>query len=202
MAGRSQKFAKQAATLAAQASAGRKAQEGLREPRGRLSRAAKKVVGADSVNEIYRVRAAALAGAGDPRWGTQLGRLFLEGKISGEQYGAGRSWDAVMERWRRVILAPPFNPRCGLGSLYQPDPTEPKKPGRKYEVTVDMDEQDAAVILMVNEVIEVFARGAADPQLVAVRECVEQDLAPVGYGGMLLLVEGLDRLAEHWNVEG
>jgi len=195
MAGRKQKFAKEAQALAVMAKAGRKAEVGLREPSGRLSRSARKLLGADSVNEIYRVRAAALSGAGDKRWATQLGRLFLEGKISGEQYGAGQSWDRLMEQWRKIHCGPRFNPKAGLANLQRISGSGPS-------VGADVaDEQEEAIRDLVDKAIGSFSRGAGDPLLVAVRECVELDLAPVGVGGWMLLDEGLAHLVAHWRVE-
>lgn len=195
MAGRAQKFREQARILAQQAGAGRKAQVGIREPNGRLSRAAKKLLGSDSVNEIYRVRAAALAGAGDKRWGTQLGRLFLEGKISGEQYGAGRSWDQLMERWRKIHCGPRFNPKAGLANLQRVSGSGPSLGAD------EADQREEIVTQMVDDAICSFGRGASDPLLWAVRECVELDQAPVGLGGWMLLYDGLAHLAEWWKVD-
>lgn len=196
MAGRSQKFAKQAQALAVMANAGRKALVGIREPNGRLSRSARKLLGSDSVNEIYRVRAAALSGAGDKRWSTQLGRLFLEGKISGEQYGAGRSWDVLMEQWRKIHCGPRFNPKAGLANLQRVGGSAPS-------VGADVaDRQEEIVRQMVDDAIGSFSRGAADPLLVAVRECVELDQAPVGLGGWMLLDDGLAHLSEFWSADG
>jgi hypothetical protein len=196
MAGRKQKFAKEAQALAVMAKAGRKAQIGIREPSGRLSRSARKLLGADSVNEIRRVREAALAGMRDPLWGTQLGRLFLEGKISGEQFRAGRNWAELMEKWRAIHCGPRFNPKPGLSNLFRVGG------GGASVGDIIADPHEATITALVDEVIESFSRGAADPLLIAVRECVELDLAPVGVGGWMLLDEGLAHLADWWKVEG
>lgn len=195
MAGRSQKFSKQAAVLAAQASAGRKPQEGVREANGRLSRSARKML-EEEPNQIARLRAAALAGVADKRWGTQLGRLFLERKITPEQYGAGSNWAALIERWRAVHCGPRFNPKAGLSNLQRVS-------GGGASIGDDFaDRNDELVADMVDKAIGSFARGAADPALIAVRDCVEQDIAPVGFGGKSLLDEGLSHLVEHWGLDG
>lgn len=54
---------------------------------------------------------------------------------------------------------------------------------------------------MVDDAIAAFDCGSADPHLLAVRQCVEQDIAPVGCGGLLLLDQGLTRLANYCSVE-
>lgn len=194
MAGRGQKFAKQAATLAAQTTARRKAQEGLREPNGRLSRSAQKVLDVEA-NQIVRLRAAALSGVADPRWGSQLGRLYLERKVSPEQYGAGVAWANLMERWRAIHCGPRFNPKAGLANLQRVDG------GAGSDSSEDADERERLIMAMVDDAVASFDRGIADPNLIAVRECIELDLAPVGYGGALLLDAGLSHLVELWKVD-
>lgn len=205
MSGRKQKFAKQAQALSRMAKAGRKAQTGLREPNGRLSRAARKELGQENVNEIRRAREMAIAGVRDPIWGTQIGRLFLGKQVTPEQFGAARRWAELMEKWRAIHCGPRFNPKCGLASLLQGDPNEMKKnpgTGTRFEIKEDMDAHEATVTRLVNEAMDSFTRGSVDPTLVAVRDCVELDLAPVGFGGKLLLEDGLNHLATLWNVEG
>ncbi len=194
MAGRSQKFAKQAAVLAAQVKAGRKAQQGSREPNGRLSRAARALLEPEA-NQAARLRAAALSGVADRRWSTQLGRLFLEKRISPEQYGAGCNWAKLMEQWRAIHCGPRFNPKAGLSNLF--------RVGGSAGSVGDLiaDPREVLITDTVDKAIESFSRGAADPLLIAVRECVEQDLAPVGLGGWMLLDEGLALLAAHWNAD-
>lgn len=178
------------------AKSGRPPEEGIREPNGRLSRAAQKVVGGDSVGEIKRLREAALAGMRDRLWGTQLGRLWLEGKITPQQFRAGRQWDELIGQWRAVHCGPRFNPKAGLSNLFRVGG------GGASVGDFVADPREAMVTTMVDDVINSFDRGAADPGLIAVRECVELDLAPVGFGGKLLLDDGLNHLAELWKVEG
>lgn len=193
MVGKAQKFAKQAAVLSAQAAAGRKPKDGPREPNGRPSREAQKVLEKEA-NEVNRLRAAALAGMGDPRWATQLGRLFLERKISSEQYAVGCKWGTLMEQWRAIHCGPRFNPKAGLSSLDRVN-------GGGAGPVDGADDRERAVMDDIDDAVGAFSRGAASAKLNAVRQCVEQDLAPVGYGGMLLLLDGLDRLADYWKAE-
>lgn len=178
------------------AKAGRPPEEGIREPNGRLSRAAQKIVGADSVGEIKRLREAALSGMRDRLWGTQLGRLWLEGKITPHQFRAGQQWEALIGKWRAIHCGPRFNPKAGLSNLFR------VSGGGVSVGEFVADPHEAMVTVMVDEVINSFDRGVADPTLIAVRECVELDLAPVGFGGKLLLDDGLNRLADFWRVEG
>lgn len=178
------------------AKAGRPPEEGIREPNGRLSRAAQKIVGADSVGEIKRLREAALSGMRDRLWGTQLGRLWLEGKITPQQFRAGRQWDELMGKWRAIHCGPRFNPKAGLANLFRVGG------GGASVGDFVANPHEAMLTAMVDNVIGSFDRGVADPALIAVRECVELDLAPVGFGGKLLLEDGLNHLADLWKVEG
>lgn len=186
---------KQAKYARAAAKAGRPAQEGIREPSGRLSRSARKEIGADSVAEIRRVRAAAMAGMRDPIWGSELGRLFLSGKINAEQFRAGRQWAHLVARWRAIHCGPKINPKPGLAALFRVG--GPTSEGPTVTDTI-ADQREAAVTGLIDEVLDSFPRGPSDPALVALRECCELDVAPVGYGGMLLLNDGLNHLAGMW----
>lgn len=69
------------------------------------------------LNQATRLRAGAMSGMADPKWATQLGRHFLERKISGEQYAVGSDWGSLMAQWRAIHCGPRFNPKAGLSSL-------------------------------------------------------------------------------------
>ena len=66
--------------------AGRKRKPGQREPNGRLDR--KSSEASYSPAAVKRMTDAAVAAAHDPRLGTVLGRLMLQGDINARQAGA------------------------------------------------------------------------------------------------------------------
>ena len=61
-----------------------------RTPSGQLSRAGRQREYPPA--QVRRLRDAAMAGLRDPEWGTELGRLYLEGTITAAMYAAGKDW--------------------------------------------------------------------------------------------------------------
>ena len=55
---------------------------------------------------IKRAVEAALRGAGDPRWGSTIGRLRLEGLISDRQLGAAESYGRLRGRFDKAMGMP------------------------------------------------------------------------------------------------
>lgn len=86
--------------------AGRKRKSGKRYSSGDLIR---EVVPAPSA--IRRLRDAALAGMADARWGAEIGRLYLAGRLNSEQYGAGCRWADLASRHSAAIGS-----RAGMAS--------------------------------------------------------------------------------------
>ena len=105
----------------------------IREPSGRLSRSRFDEDMACSPAQVRRLRDAAAAGMSDPEWGTELGRLFLQGKVSAPNYAAGKWWAVLAVRARRAIDAPKEAPTkaafvWGIGGRdADPDSDEGKK---------------------------------------------------------------------------
>jgi hypothetical protein len=95
-----------------------------RERNGRLQRDAE----LPSPNEVTRLRAASLAGMRDAVWGTMLGWLYLSGKISGAQFGAGK-WFTDLLAEHAIACQSPRPPRSAslergaLGTSLDPDST-------------------------------------------------------------------------------
>ena len=44
-----------------------------------------------------------MRGLRDAEWGTELGRLYLEGTITSAMYAAGRRWTEMAEKYRHSI---------------------------------------------------------------------------------------------------
>jgi hypothetical protein len=181
------------------ASLAKKARKGLvlvREPSGRLSRSTLAML--DDVpgpGEVKRLRDAALMDKRDAEWGTEIGRLYLTGKISGIDYAAGKRWARLSTAARKIILAPKqapvastFVPRPGG---HPPDPDSDK--GR------DIAAQER---LLAQEFAEAHGAliGAGMLAERAVRATCEEDRAPIGHSALLALRNGLGWLALHWGL--
>lgn len=164
-----------------------------REPNGRRARAGKGPEPAPT--HVKRLRDAALAGMQNEEWGSELGRLFLAGKIGPELYAAGRRWTACVARYRAALNAPPADPPAipfeRSATTAPPDPAS--EPGRR---------QAASDIAAVREMREAQAAlhdaGALAERVV---RCVcEQDQVPCGARELEALGHGLLALAQFWRM--
>lgn len=96
------------------ARAGRKRKEGPREPNGQLSRNPKAWTGeteraarAVATNARVRLWGVPAELAGQPEAGTVVGRMFLAGTLSREEYEAAVAWQLIRNAYQRAIGAPP-----------------------------------------------------------------------------------------------
>jgi hypothetical protein len=164
----------------------------IREPSGRLSRSAPGVTKACSPAEVRRLRDAALAGMQASAWGTELGRLFLTGKIGAEAFEAGKWWSEMAAKYVEAIAAPAPDPRS----------IEPVQRGHSHPVDPDsalgreQAERDARTVAAMREAAALLA-GAGTLVEATVRAVCERDEAPVGERGMRALDRGLVLLAAH-----
>src|SRR6516165_7253898 len=96
---------------------GRPRKSGVREPNGRLSRAAAKTLRRQVEDEIrpeglispLEIRRFWVKAAGQARleaFGTPVGQLMLMGKIDEVQYSAARAWNKLAARYRLAVEAP------------------------------------------------------------------------------------------------
>jgi hypothetical protein len=178
---------------------GRPSKKGLivpvREPNGRLSRATSHEIDAKSPAEIRRLRDAALAGMRDPEWATEIGRLFLDGRLAAALFEAGKHWARLAVACRAAIAAPREFPRVSVfvekAGGHDPDPDSDE--GRKQA------ERDR---LIVAEFMEAHAvlKGAGALAESVVRNVCEDNKALVGHGQMVALNAGLSWLAQHWGL--
>lgn len=164
----------------------------MREPTGRPSR---QLTDADlescSASQIKRLRDASLAEMSDPEWGTELGRLYLQGKITIGQYGAGK-WFSMLSTSCRAALDAPAHPRKsafvrGVGG-HDPDPDSDegrKQAQRDREAVQSFMEVHAALI------------GAGMLAERMVRNVCEDDKMIEGHAQLLYLRTGLEWLAEY-----
>jgi hypothetical protein len=162
----------------------------VREPNGRPSR---------TLNErefppaqVKRLRDAAMAGLRDPEWGTELGRLYLEGILTAEMYAAGKWWRETASRYRGAICAPAPDPKAimleaGCRSS-QPDPDSDA--GREL---VKRDSMASLVFLEAHGAL----LGAGMIAERAVRRLCEEDQSPIGEEERIATRRGLLWVAKY-----
>jgi hypothetical protein len=80
-----------------------------REPTGRLQRERDEEIAPAKLRRLF---VAALTRMEDPRWASELGRLYRLGKISGSLYTAGERYLEIVRHYRATIGAaqPPRSP--------------------------------------------------------------------------------------------
>jgi hypothetical protein len=112
--------------------AGRKRADGLRTLSGQLSRRVDEEIDARHPAAVMRLVRDSLRGYADPAYGSPLGRLFLDGKLSPAEFEAGKRWDRLMRRYHIAIGAPPPDTRSrpltlheAIGASPPPDPASP-----------------------------------------------------------------------------
>jgi hypothetical protein len=142
--------------------------------------------------EVRRLRDAAMVGLRDEEWGTELGQLFLEGKITGAMYGAGKWWRSRAARYYLAINAPPPAPRAISLELRSgstgPDPdSEEGQNQTKWDRAAVEDFQEAHAILL----------GAGALSEKYIRDLCEQNIRPFGTEALMAVSRGLEWLAEY-----
>lgn len=150
----------------------------------------------ESPGEIRRLRDAALSGMRDPEWGTELGRLFLVGKVSPEEYAAGKRWSAMAAEYRSAMLCP-----RGMGALQlergsQGQPVDPDTGDGQAEA--ERHKRAVAAYLSADADLRIH-RGAV--VLRAVQRVCEENSA-IDYQQLLHLKDGLAVMASRWNLTG
>ena len=163
----------------------------MREPSGRLSRLSDMSIEECSPSQVKRLRDAAMRQMCDPEWGTELGRLFLSGRISASQFSAGK-WFSMLSMAARNAIHPPAEPTQSAflpkNGGHAPDPDSDK--GRKQahhdrEAVSAFMEAHAALI------------GAGMLAERAVRRICEDNKTIEGHLQLLSLVSGLEWLVEY-----
>lgn len=165
-----------------------------REPNGRMSRAAQLATDACSPAEVRRLRDASLAGMRQPEWGTELGRLFLSGRLVGMQFEAGKRWARLAEAARAALSGPKVPARSTFAEHaggQAPDPDSER--GRRQA------ERDRDIVQDMHEARRVLLAVSPSVEL-AVREVCEDERSAVSADELERLVAGLDRLADHWGL--
>lgn len=175
--------------------AGRKRKEGVRTPSGQLSRAAKAVTENTTPAAVRRLRDASLARMVDPEWGTEIGRLYLNERITPVQYAAAKRYWMLHEAYRVVSGFPAPRPRSidldAVGGMpVDPDTDQGQlEAERAMQLRADMSDARSVVLA---------AGSHAWPALV---DAIERDRACAGMSDVHWLTTALDALAKHWRLE-
>lgn len=163
----------------------------IREPNGRIQREPQ----LPPPSEVRRLRDAALAGMRDPMWGTELGRLYLVGKITAGMYAAGKQWGEMASKYSQALCSPAPDPRAICldrmgGSQIDPDSHEGRKEARRHERAVNSFIDAHAALKSIGKAIGVRV----------VRGVCERDEMPTGHEELLALSTGLITLSGFWGL--
>jgi hypothetical protein len=141
------------------------------------------------------MRNAAMRGLKDAEWGSELGCLYLERKITTAQYGAGKWWREMASQYLSAIDAPWPTPRGismerGLGrGGHDPDTEEGQRQSARERNTVENFRSAHAALMSTGMMAEHH-----------VRQLCESNIRPIGFAPMRSAVLGLHKLAE-WRDE-
>lgn len=174
---------------------GRKRQAGPREPAGRPARVAAEPDKDYAPAAIKRLTECAIRGMADAAYGTPLGRLYLDGRLSEAQFAAGRRFDRLVRAYLQAIAAP------------RPDPHSNAPDERVRGAEIDPDSRAGQERVAEHRAI-LAAMGAARAVLAgcgkgaeaAVRGLCEAHEIPAGWAGHSALAAGLSALAAHWKL--
>jgi len=161
-----------------------------REPNGRPQRERY-----ESPAEVRRLRDAALIGMRDPEWGTELGRLFLAGKLTAEEFAAGRHWAKLAAGYRTAMQSPSPDPKAldmdggARGASADPDSEEGQAEAERHK-------RAKAAYLTADANLLLFG---AKPHR-AVRLVCERNEVLLDYQQLIDMKRGLCGLAAYWNL--
>jgi hypothetical protein len=164
----------------------------IREPNGKPSRAGREREYPPA--QVKRLREAALSGLRDPEWGTELGRLLLNGVITDAMYAAGKRWAELAARYKNVLGIFPIKSSSAEGGSWghQPDPDSPRGQEIAKADRNSMEayfEAEAALVMHMGPGV-----------LPMVRSVCEEGQIPGGYYEVLNLRIGLLKLVTHWGL--
>lgn len=161
-----------------------------REPNGRPQRDPQ----LPPPSEVRRLRDAALAGMRDPLWGTELGRLYLVGKITSAMYAAGKRWSELSTKYSRALCSPCPDPKAVCfdrsgGESPDPDSYEGRKEARRHE---------RAVTSFIDAHAALKSTSMAAERVV--RSMCERNEILLGHESLMALSTGLSTLAGFWGL--
>lgn len=166
-----------------------------REPNGRAQRDPQ----LPAPSEVKRLRDAALAGMRDPLWGTEIGRLYLAGKITATMFAAGKRWSELASQYSQALQSPAPDPkaisldRTGREHI-DPDSPEGRKEARRHARAVQSF-IDAYAALKTDNRLD------RDRVIRVVRATCERGEMVHGHTDLLALSRGLEQLAAFWGLD-
>jgi hypothetical protein len=170
-----------------------------REPNGRIQREPNGKAQRDqyrltATSEVKRLRDAALLGMRDPLWGTEIGRLYLTGKITATAFAAGKRWAEQAVQYSQALCSPAPDPRAvsfdrSGGDVLDPDSYDGRREARRHE---------RAVASFIDAHVALKSIGGASER--AVRHVCERDQMLVGHESLMALIRGLGALAGFWGL--
>jgi hypothetical protein len=130
----------------------------------------------------------------DPTWGTELGRLYLVGKITATMFAAGKRWGELASSYSQALCSPSPDPKAVCfdrsgGESPDPDSYEGRKEARRHE---------RAVASFIDAHAALVTTSAASERIV--RTVCERNELLLGHESLLSLVRGLDALAGFWGL--
>lgn len=172
--------------------AGRQRMAGARYPSGdrRRDERSKEY----SPSAIKRMTSAAVAGMHDPEWGTVIGRLYLEGKLTSAQYATGKRWAATWAEYCTATGIPSPNPKSlVIGAPTRSEPPDPDS------------ERGQAATRLAKRAIKRFDTAHAEllkcgmqAEAATRKLCEGLGETPLGHEQFLHAKRGLDALAKLW----
>lgn len=163
----------------------------IREPNGRIQRGAIELTPS---SEVRRLRDAALNGLRDQAWGTELGRLYLVGKVTATMYAAGRRWAELASKYSQALCSPSPDPKAvsfdrSGGSQVDPDSHEGRKEARRHV---------RAVTSFIDAHAALKSTSRASERIV--RSMCESNEMLSGHESLIALSTGLSALAGFWGL--
>jgi hypothetical protein len=147
-----------------------------------------------AASEVRRLREAAWRGLRDAQWGTELGRLHLEGTLTETQFQAGQQWrnDVAAYHWA-IDIFPVRTAKLERGKATPADPDSDvgKKLAKHESEAVERFFEAHAVLVLAGANAEKLVRGL-----------VERDEALDGMESLLCVRRGLSALAEYYQLTG
>lgn len=175
---------------------GRKRAAGTRFPSGDLDYASRNSVReTTSPTAIRRLKEAALASAHSQEWGTPLGRLYLEEKITSHEYSAGKKWDEVYRSYQGAMDLLSRQPKSlAIGEAAagaQPDPESEAGRGiaKRSQAAIVRFEAAHRALCSVGMVAERATRNL----------CEGAGVPPYDYTALLAVRNGLAALVKYFS---
>jgi len=175
---------------------GRRKSLAVREPNGRIQRDPQ----LPPPSEVRRLRDAALSGMRDPTWGTELGRLYLVGKITAGMYAAGKRWGEMASKYSQALCSPSPDPKAVCldrtgGESPDPDSYEGRREARRHERAV-------ASFIDARAALNSALNTNGVPCEREVRAICERDELLPGHESLISLKRGLTILSDFWGLTG